>query len=104
MSFAEYPLRPSLKRFPGLEVGHVLYVDLAVVLGGDIHVLVAGVVGLGREDEVAVDHGHAPHDGIGPVDGGNHDVAAVRRHAGCTTATMPGGHTLSMQSPSTSRP
>ena len=23
---------------------------------------------------------------------------------GCTTATMPGGHTLSMQSPSSSRP
>ena len=37
-----------LKRFPALEVGNVLYVDLAVVLGGDIHVLVIGVVGLGR--------------------------------------------------------
>lgn len=36
-----------LKRFPALEVGHMLYVDLAVVLGGDIHVLVIGVVGLG---------------------------------------------------------
>ena len=47
MSFAEYPFRPSLESFPGLEVGRVLYVDLAVVLGGDIHVLVIGVVGLG---------------------------------------------------------
>lgn len=47
MSFAEFLLRPPLKRFPGLEVGHVLYVDLAVVLGRYVHVLVIGVVGLG---------------------------------------------------------
>ena len=31
-----------LESFPALEVGHVLYVDLAVVLGGYVHVLVAG--------------------------------------------------------------
>ena len=47
MPFAEYPLRPSLESFSALEVGDVLYVDLAVVLGRYIHVLVIGVVGLG---------------------------------------------------------
>ena len=59
----------------------MLYVDLAVVLGGDIHVLVVGVVGLGREDQVAVDDGHAAHDGVRPVDGRHHDVPAARGDA-----------------------